>query len=194
MTFRSSPPSEPNELMAQGSIASVAPGRVGGAEVTIFDTIPGTVRFGAWNEIMFVAWETSADGNSVARLNEHARMYQSTHPGQRQSGVHIVREGVGLPTPEARAGLMEMMKSQADRFGAVAVVIYGTGFVASAVRSFLTGLRIVAPRTFDFRLHGKSSEVLKWFPAAHLARTGHSVDPIRLGRVLAAFETSLDWK
>ena len=53
------------------------------------------------------------------------------------------------------------MKSQANRFGAVAVVIGGSGFLASAVRSFLTGLRLVSPRTFDFRLHGKTSEILE---------------------------------
>ena len=180
--------------MGQGLIASLAPGRAAAGEVTIVDTIPGSVRFGVWNDIMFVAWETTADGVSVGRLNEHAREYQRARPGKRQSGIHIAREGVGLPTPEARAGLMDMVNSQADRFGAVAVVICGSGFVASAVRSFLTGLRLVAPRTFDFRLHGKTSEILKWFPAAHLARTGQSVDPNRLGRVITAFETSLDWK
>ena len=89
---------------------------------------------------------------------------------------------------------MDMMKTEADHFGAVAVVICGSGFVASAVRSFLTGLRLVAPSTFDFRLHGKTFEVLKWFPAAHFSRTGQTVDTIRLSRVLSGFEASLGWK
>ncbi|MET0592911.1 MAG: hypothetical protein ABW133_09445, partial [Polyangiaceae bacterium] len=73
-------------------------------------------------------------------------------------------------------------------FGAVSIVIHGSGFVASAVRSFLTGLRLVAPRSFDFRLHSRTFEVLKWFPAAHENRTGRPIDVAQFGRVLSAFE------
>jgi hypothetical protein len=49
-------------------------------------------------------------------------------------------------------------------------------------------LRILAPRAFDFRQHGKSSEILDWFPAAHERRTSQRVDVFQLGRVISSFE------
>jgi hypothetical protein len=145
-------------------------------------------RFCSWNEIMLVKWEQSADGESVGRLEELVRQFQSRHPGGRQSGVHIIAQDVGLPTQEARTRLMALIKGGAEQFGAVGIVILGTGFVASAVRSFLTGLRLIAPRSFDFRLHGRSADVLKWFPTSHARLTGQTIDVAQFGRVLGSFE------
>jgi len=137
---------------------------------------------------MLVKWEREADGESVGCLEELVRQFQGRHPDGRQSGVHIIAEGVGLPTAEARTRLMSLIKRGSEHFGAVGIVILGTGFVASAVRSFLTGLRLIAPRSFDFRLHGRSADVLKWFPAAHARHTGQTIDIAQFGRVLGSFE------
>lgn len=191
MTFRSSPPSDRGAF--RGAVSSFAPQRASSSEVVILDAVPGAFHFGSCNNIMFAAWEAPADAISVSRLDALGKDFQRAHPGKRQSGIHIVREGVGLPTPEGRAGLMKMMKADSDHFGAIAVVICGSGFVASAVRSFLAGLRLLAPRTFEFRLHAKTSEILKWFPAAHFSRTGEQVDAPRLGRMIYTFETKLNW-
>ena len=190
MTFRSSPPSD---RAAFRGATSFAPQRATSSEVVIVDAVPGVFQFGTWNDIMFAAWEAPADAISVPRLDALAKDFQKAHPGKRQSGIHILREGVGLPTPAGRAGLMKMMKTESDHFGAIAVVICGSGFVASAVRSFLAGLRLLAPRTFEFRLHARTSEVLKWFPAAHFSRTGEQIDPARFGRVIQSFESKLNW-
>jgi len=191
MTFRSSPPSDRGT--PRGAISTLAPHRASSSEIVIVDTVPGAVQFGSWNNIMFAAWEAPAGAISVSRLDALSKDFRRAHPGKRLSGIHILREGVGLPTPEGRAGLMKMMKADSDHFGAIAVVICGSGFVASAVRSFLAGLRLLAPRTFEFRLHAKTFEILKWFPAAHFRRTGEQVDAPRLGRLIYSFETKLNW-
>jgi hypothetical protein len=158
------------------------------SEVTVLHNVPGFVQFGIWNDILFARWEQAADIAAVSRLQEINRDFRRAHPGGRLSGIHIVLAGAGLPTPEGRAALVDTMKNQADEFGAIAVVIGGTGFFASAIRSFLTGLRFLAPRDFDFRLHGRSSEILDWFPAAHQRRTGQRIDVFQLGRVISSFE------
>jgi hypothetical protein len=152
---------------------------------------PGSYRFATWNEIMFVKWEQAAEVESVARLEKLVQDFRSRHPTGRLSGVHLIADGVGLPTPEARTRLMALIKEGSAHFGAVAIVVGGTGFVASAVRSFLTGLRLIAPRSFDFRLHGRTFEVMKWFPAAHEQRTGQTIDVAQFGRVLSAFELDM---
>jgi hypothetical protein len=160
------------------------------SDVTVLHDVPGFVCFGMWNDILFARWEQAADFAAVSRLQAINRDFRRAHSGRRLSGIHIVLEGAGLPTPEGRAGLADMMKKHADQFGAIAVVVGGTGFFGSAIRSFLTGLRILAPRDFDFRLHGKSSEILDWFPAAHQRRTGERVDVFQLGRVITSFEAA----
>lgn len=149
--------------------------------------MPGAYAFGLWNNVLIARWEGPADAAGVAHLAAIGKAFGAEHPGGRQSGIHIVLEDVGLPTAEARAGLMQLMKSQADQVAAIGVVILGSGFVASAVRSFLAGLRFAAPRSFDFRVHGKTSDVTKWLPAAHLRQTGEELDALRLDRVLTSF-------
>jgi hypothetical protein len=188
LTFRSSPPSS----KSGASGASWFPARVARpakrATLTTLHSEPGSIRFAVWNEIMFAKWEKAAELASVERLETLMREFRARNPKLRMSGVHLIGDGVGLPTPEARTKLMALIKEGSDHFGAVSIVIGGTGFVASAVRSFLTGLRLVAPRSFDFRLHSRTFEVAKWFPAAHEQRTGQAIDAAQFARVLSAFE------
>jgi hypothetical protein len=77
------------------------------------------------------------------------------------------------------------MKQNAEQVACIAVVAGGTGFWASAFRSFVTGLRWLAPRSFEIRLHGTIEEVARWLPAEHLKLTGVKLDPMRLQRLLA---------
>ncbi len=155
--------------------------------MTLIHAVPGAYQFGSWNNIVLARWESPAEAIGVAHLQAIGKAFQMDHPGSRQSGIHIVLEGVGLPTADGRAALMQLARSQAGHVAAVAVVICGSGFVAGAVRSFLVGLRLAVPRSFDLRVHSKTSEVTTWLPAAHRVHTGEEIDAVKLGRVLAAF-------
>jgi hypothetical protein len=188
LTLRSSPPSSKTGT----SSGSWSPKRAARSATrptltTVYEE-RGSYRFAVWNEIMFVKWDQAAEVPAVAKLEKLTQEFRDRHPASRQSGVHLIADGVGLPTPEARTRLMALIKGGSAHFGAVAIVIAGTGFGASAVRSFLTGLRLVAPRSFDFRLHSRTYEVLKWFPSAHEQRTGQPIDVAQFGRALSEFE------
>ncbi|HMI82768.1 MAG TPA: hypothetical protein VK550_01680 [Polyangiaceae bacterium] len=135
-----------------------------------------------------VRWESAADISAVERLAKVSTDLAAEQLQIRRSTVHIIADGAGLPTPAARAGFIDLMKQHAGRLACVAIVVGGTGFLASAMRSLMTGMRLLSPRSFNYRLHGSIDEVVKWLPAEHLARTGEQIDPRRLARVLAAFE------
>ena len=137
-----------------------------------------------------VRWESAADSSAVERLAKVSTALAAVDPQSRRSNVHIITESGGLPTPAARAGFIELMKEHADRLACVAIVVGGTGFLASALRSALTGMRLLAPRSFNYRLHGSVDEVLKWLPAEHHTRTGEELDSRRLGQVLALWAKS----
>jgi hypothetical protein len=155
------------------------------SELTIEDTEPGRFHIASWNNVVMVRWESAADSSAVERLAKVSKALAAANHEARRTNIHVIADGAGLPTPGARAGFVDLMKEHGDRLACVAIVVESTGFLASAMRSLLTGMRLLAPRTFNYRLDGSVDEVLKWLPAEHLARTGEELDGRRLGRVLA---------
>ncbi|MET0592794.1 MAG: hypothetical protein ABW133_08855, partial [Polyangiaceae bacterium] len=156
-------------------------------EVTVHDIEPGSFYIGSWQGIVMVRWERTADGEAVERLAKvsTALVADPTYP--RRSNVHIISENAGVPSASARAGFVDIMKEHADRMACVCIVVESTGFLASAMRSFLTGMRLLAPRVFQYRLFGSVEEVVAWLPAEHRARTGHEIDARRFAQVLAGW-------
>jgi hypothetical protein len=157
----------------------------------MLEIAPGAYRFGLWRNILLATWENRADKPGVTRLDQIGQELRASYPGRRHSTVQIVLEGVDLPTSAARAGFIDIMKSQHDHIGAVGVVIMGRGFLASALRSFVTGMRLLSPSSFPFRLHGTTLDVLRWLPAEHRRRTGEEVDVRQLDQVLFPFTSRL---
>jgi hypothetical protein len=89
-----------------------------------------------------------------------------------------------LPAPDVRAHFVDALKKNAENLACVAVVVAGTGFWTSALRSFVTGLRWLAPRSFEFRMDSTVEDVAKWLPAEHATRTGVELDRRRLVQVI----------
>lgn len=105
------------------------------------------------------------------------------------SAIHMIANKAGVPTPEGRSGLLQVMSEQASNMACVGVVVGGTGFWASTMRSFVTGMRFMTPRNFELRLHGTPEEVLAWLPQHHTQATGVPVDETALARVLKSVDT-----
>jgi hypothetical protein len=95
--------------------------------------------------------------------------------------VHWIVQGVGLPTPEAREGLRELAHRDGDHIACVGVVLRGDGFWASALRSALSGILLVGPKSpFPLRLYGSGEELASWLPVEHVRRTQTPLDAATL--------------
>jgi len=149
----------------------------------VLDSEPGAFLFGSWKNVFVAVWECQATMPAVDRMIRASTSLNAAHPTGR-SNIHIIAHGAGLPTPEVRAHFVDLMKKHAEQLACVAVVVGGTGFWTSALRSFVTGLRWLAPRSFDFRMSTTIEEVVKCLPAEHQKRTGVEVDGRRLVQVL----------
>jgi hypothetical protein len=144
---------------------------------------PGTCRIAALRNVMIVHWTSRATGSAAAKLSAAFEQVLKSYP-MGSSAVHVISREAGLPTPEGRAGLMQIMTERAEKIACIAVVVGGTGFWASAMRSFVTGMRFMTPRNFELRLHGTTAEALTWLPAHSAKVTGVSVDERALARAL----------
>jgi hypothetical protein len=152
-------------------------------EPIVLDTEPGAFIFGSWKNVFIGVWESQATMPAVDRMIRATNVLNDLHPEGR-STIHIVTDGAGLPTSEVRAHFVNVLKKNADTLACVAVVVGGTGFWTSALRSFVTGLRWLAPRSFDFRMCTTIEEVAKWLPPRHAKRTGVQLDSRRLVQVI----------
>ena len=160
-------------------------------DFTIFDSEAGSFVFAAWKNVLIVVWAGQIDGPAVERFTRAVDAMSTRRPGLR-SNVHVVTKGTALPTPEARAGLVQSMTRHSRELASVAVVLCGTGFWASALRAAVTGMRFLAPRTFDFQLFGTIDEVIHWLPPEHQKITGVYLDPGALRSALNAAQRRID--
>jgi hypothetical protein len=147
------------------------------------DGEPGVCRIAGLRNIMIIVWSDRANGPAVAKLDVGTKRMVAAYPSG-FSAIHLIANKAGVPSPEARSSMMKIMSEQAKSIACVGVVVGGTGFWASTMRSFITGMRFMTPRNFDLRLHGTTAEVVDWLPKQHAKLTGISVDAKTLARVL----------
>jgi hypothetical protein len=103
----------------------------------------------------------------------------------------VIKDRAPLPTAEARAGFVRIMKEHSAQLANIAIVLGGTGFWAGAMRSAITSMRFLSPRTFEMRMNANTSEVAAWMPAAHWARTGVRLDRPAFSGVLGEVDSVL---
>lgn len=155
--------------------------------LALLDSEPDVVSIGTWQNLVIVVWHAGATVPAVARLSAISRSMKAQHP-ERVTHVHIIPDRAGLPTSEARSDLTALLKELGEHIANVAVVVGGTGFWASTMRSMITGMRFLSPRAFDLQLHATVTEIVDWLPKAHLTRTGVVIAPTELHRVLRLAE------
>ncbi|HEY6556725.1 MAG TPA: hypothetical protein VI072_05610 [Polyangiaceae bacterium] len=128
-----------------------------------------------WNNVMIVSWHESINLAAIKHLSKISDDLLAIYPSV--SAIHLAASDIGLPSSEVRPALREMMARYAPHTACLAVVLEGSGFWASTVRSLITGMRMVAPRAFAMRMHENIAEVCEWLPREHQRRTGVSLDP-----------------
>lgn len=152
-------------------------------ELVLLDGEPRRFSFWGWRNVDVIVWWAQADAAAVARLGQLTAQRRVQYP-RGVSDIHVVKGNIGLPDAQTRQGLVQLMREVAPYMAALAVVVGGDGFWASTMRSLITGMRVLAPRSYDMRLHGKLSDVISWLPEVHARRTGVTLDPQALLAVL----------
>lgn len=136
---------------------------------------PGVVTVRGYRNVAFVAWTgqaTRAAAETVVQLMDRPEVR-----GLRQSFVHVIHNRLPLPDADARHVFMQSMKERASDLACVAIVVRGTGFWASAMRSAVVGMRVFAPANFQFGVFGSHEEVVAWLPTKHTLQTGVELPP-----------------
>jgi hypothetical protein len=138
--------------------------------------------FGSWKNVFVSIWQLQGTILAIDRML--AAIAAMPRIAEKRSDIYVIAEGARLPEARVRDHFVDVIKSSSQVLAGVSVVVGGTGFWSSAIRSFVTGLHWLAPRSFDFRLHGSVEEVADWLPPVHERLSGVHLDPTRLRRVL----------
>ena len=140
---------------------------------------PAAYAFYRWDDIAVNVWLSHPTGEAVrvlARLTEESS--QCNPKGL--SSIHWIENGAGLPTPDARQELAEIVRHHEGHLVCVAVLLRGSGFWASAVRSALTGVALLSPKRYPLRFFADLPELSSFVEHAHEQRTGRSPSSTRL--------------
>lgn len=156
-------------------------------ELKVLDDEPGKFVFSAWGNVSMFFWTAPATPDSMVRLARCTEpLYEQNPCGV--SNVHVVESGVGLPSAECRELMADLMRRRAERRACFIAVPVGSGFWASTLRSFATGMRLVSPRSFAFAVHSSLQEAADWLPTPHFERTGVRLNRRELLQVLVQTE------
>ena len=153
----------------------------------LLDSEPERFSFWAWDDVSIFVWYAVPTRDALMRLQRAAEPRIKLHPGG-LSDVHLVRGRISLPDRETREALVKVSGEGARHLAAVAIVVGGHGFWASAIRSLITGIRLLVPGTFGMTMCDSTDEVADWLPDAHAKRTGRRIDPTALRRALEFVE------
>jgi hypothetical protein len=145
---------------------------------------PAYFRIGLLGNVVVVSWRGPMDGAAIAQLGQVAHDLKERAGPVRHSYIHLMTERVQLPDASARNEIGKLLPSLTEHVGVVVVVLDGSGFWVSALRGFLTGVRVLAPRNFDIRAEAALDNVLSWFPAEHLKRTGVNISREQLDQLV----------
>jgi hypothetical protein len=95
--------------------------------------------FGSYGRILLVNWRTGVELPAVRALTTY-RNGLVTRWGQLPGAIHLAEEGIALPSPEARSAAESSAGDAKNSAAACALVVFGSGFGASAVRSLGTAI------------------------------------------------------
>jgi hypothetical protein len=148
---------------------------------------PGEYGFYRWQHVAINLWASQPTAAAIAVLSELTERSLSDCP-RGIASIHWLEEGVPLPSPEARVGLSELAKRYEQHVLCVGVLLQGSGFWASATRSALTGVMLLAPRTFFLRFFSEADE-LSAYVVRELSRRGRAISEAE--RLVSMFDEAL---
>lgn len=159
-------------------------------ELVLVHDEPGQHAFYTWQNIMITCWSQRATGPAIEKVAHYRELMDREHP-EGVSVIYLIADQAGLPTPEARTGVKELMARFSKKRACLAILIQGEGFWASAMRGVITGVRMLVPLNFPMQIFGRVNELAAWLPERHAHQTGVYVAPTELGVVLERLVATL---
>jgi hypothetical protein len=136
-----------------------------------------------WKNVALHVWTIQATPALVARLDELSTAFIGAHP-EGISAVHIIAKNAPLPDKVVREKLRQVSEHHAKNVACVCHVVEGSGFWASALQSFLTGLHWISQRSFSLHICSDIGAAAQWVPAPHVQRTKVTIAPADLEAAL----------
>jgi hypothetical protein len=156
-----------------GAVSSIPVGSP--APLKLLESEPGAFSMFLWRNVTILSWIAPATGEATRRVAERTIAVASSFR-EGFSNIHLLKEGIGLPTAEARHDFAEMMRRHSQELACVAVALLGSGFWASALQSAITGIQMLNPkRSTLMRIHDSIEAVADWLPEEHLKHTGVAI-------------------
>ena len=152
-------------------------------EFKIIAERPGEMVTAAYKNVHIMVWYGNPTVESIDMLDTVTVDRVRECPSG-ISAIHVVLPSTGLPSNAARDGLVQSGKRWSAHLACVAVVIERKGFWGSAMRGAVTGIQLLAPRTFVSQVHDSIEQAVEWPPPPHLKRTGVQLDPAELLSVI----------
>jgi hypothetical protein len=144
---------------------------------------PGFIM-ATWRNVALHVWTAQATPAQVDALDEQSARLTSAHP-EGISAVHVIAGNAPLPDKDVRERLRQVTTRHAKHLACVCHVVEGSGFWASALHSFLTGLHFLTREPFKLHICADISAAARWVPAPHARKTRASIAPEELERALA---------
>ena len=141
------------------------------SELRLLDELPGRLAIFALKNVTIIVWGGVADLQSVDCLARVGKERIRECPSG-LSDVHVIGRQLGLPDAATRARLLEESRKATAHLAAVAAVIGGNGFWASAIRGLVTGMHVMLAGPFELRLFGENDDLADWLTRVHGQKTG----------------------
>jgi hypothetical protein len=140
--------------------------------------------FSAHRNVLIACWTAQGTTPLVEAFGHVLDSFVTQH-AEGVSTVHVISAGLPLATAGAREVLSALMKKHGVVMACVGTVLEGTGFWASATRSMIVGLQLLAPNSVAMRTYASIAEVAAWLPKPHAQRTGIVLEPPELEQSIA---------
>src|SRR5688572_27553194 len=151
--------------------------------VLLLDLDPGRFRYSVWRNITVGVWADQATGEAARRIIAISRSMAKNHTGG-HSNIIFVLDGAPPPTPEANQIFAQVHDQKVSDLVCMGIVVEGSGFWASAIRSAITGVRMSSASGIRMGVSDNVNQLMEWLPAEHSKRTGVTVTATELRPVL----------
>jgi hypothetical protein len=152
---------------------------------TLLDVDPGRFRYSAWNNVSVGVWSDQATLEAAQRVIRVSKWMTQEYP-QGHSNIIFVLAGAPAPTPDANEVFSRVYDEKFSHLSCLGIVLEGSGFWASRIRSSITSMRISVPGKVRVRVSDDVDELLEWFLPEHNQGTGVKLSLGELRRALLA--------